>query len=332
MKSNLSSICLLITSALFNIAHVTAQPSKKGELLLPRYGPSAVTDGKWIYVYGGSPHGGRNGDDFMHQGLHASIEKIDPTTLRSEYFSSGLYRRANHASVRIENRFITCGGRSQVGLSRPKLRSCEYLDLSTGIFRELPPLPEAVRTLGLVEVEGDLYAIGGVMQPPLYSASTHRIRKNSTKWERLADAPQGFSGQTIAIKDKIYVLGGYNHQAMSSVMVFDSKTLQWKEMKDLPYPLSAYSAVTDGRFIYLFGDYVQMDTIHRYDPETGDLYLLDQKMTPRRHTAAVIVDSRAIVIGGNQTSAGKALTTIEAFELADLKFGGQKILQTQINK
>ncbi len=317
---------------LISLRSMPAQSLDEGELLVPRYGPSAATDGKWIYVYGGSPHGGRNGNDFMHQGLHASIERIDPVTLKSEYFSSGLHRRANHASVLVENKLITCGGRSQVGLSRPKLQSCEYLDLSTGIFRELPPLPETVRTLGLVEIEGDLYAIAGVIQRPLYSASTYRLTKNGTKWKRLADAPQGFSGQAIAVNDKIYILGGYNDKAMRSVMVFDTKTSQWQKMKDLPYPLSAYSAVTDDRFVYLFGDYVRMDAIHRYDPKTGDLYLLDQKMTPRRHTASVVVNGKAIVIGGNQTSSGKALTTIEAFELASLQFGGQKVSQTQINK
>lgn len=296
-----------------------------GELLMPRYAPSAATDGKWIYVYGGSPHGGRNGEDFMHQGLHASIERIDPVTLKSEYFSSGLHRRANHASVYFENKFITCGGRSQVGLSRPKLKSCEFLDLNTGIFRELPPLPEAMRTIGLVEINGYLYVIGGVLDGSSFSASTYRLSINADDWEALPDAPQQFSGQIIAIKNKIYVLGGYNGKSMSSVMVFNTINKQWQELKDLPGPFSAYSAVTDGHYIYMFGDYTKMDVIHRYDPKTGDLYLLDQKMTPRRHTASVIIEDEIIVIGGNQTSSGKALTLMEKFSLSALRSGGKKL-------
>ena len=97
---------------------------------------------------------------------------------------------------------------------------------------------------------------------------------------------------------------------------------------DLPYPLSAYCAIKDDRFINLFGDYEQMDKIHRYDPEYGDLYLLDQKMTPRKHTAAVVVKGNVLVIGGNQASSGKALTTIEAFELSTLK-GGRNVSTTK---
>lgn len=318
------SVFFALMASLLSIPAV-AQSSEKGELLLPRYGPSAVTDSKWIYAYGGSPHGGRNGDDFMHQALHASIERINPIILKSEYSSSGLHRRANHASVLVENKFVTYGGRSQVGLSRPKLQSSEYLDPRTGIFRELPPLPEAVRTQGLVEVEGDLYAIGGVIQRPLHSASAYRLTKNGVKWERQADTTQAFSGQAIAVGRKIYLLGGYNDQAMNLVMVFDTKTLQWQNMKYLPDPLGAYSALADSRFIQLFSDYVQMNTIHRYDTETGDLYPVSQKIVPRRHTAAVIVDSSATMIGGNQSSSGNALTTIEVFELADLQSGRQKV-------
>ncbi|GEM_PF-438343 len=302
-----------------NSSELISSLIRKGDMLLPRYGPTAVTDGEWIYVYGGAPSGGRNGDDFMHAGLHSSIERINPKTLKPEYYSSGLHRRANHASVLVDHRLVSCGGRSQIGLERPKMNSCEYLDFSTGVFRELPPLPEAVRTLGLVEVDSDIYAIGGVVQRPQYSASTFKLASGGENWERLVDAPEGFSGNALVVGDKIYVLGGYNEEAMKTVMTFDTKTQQWEKKEDLPYPLSAYSSVTDGRFIYIFGDYVKMDAIHLYDPETGELRLVDQKMAPRRHTAAVLIGDEAFVIGGNQTSAGKALTTIEVFSLSALR-------------
>ena len=301
---------------------------RRGELLFPRYGPTAATDGRWVYVYGGAPSGGRNGPDFMHPGLHSSIERVDPVSLESEYFSNALHRRANHASVFSDDSFVSCGGRSQVGLTRPKLRSCEILDLTTGIFKELPPLPEAVRTLGMAEVGEHLYVVGGVREGPGYSSGTFRLKEDLSAWERMADAPLGISGQIVPFRQKLYVLGGYDGSAMSSVMVFDTQTSEWERGKDLPYPLSAYSAVMDGAAIYLFGDYERMTAIHRYEPETGALYLLDLRITPRRHTAAVVIDGRALVIGGNQTSAGKALTLIEAFDIEALRTGGNLVSVT----
>ena len=83
------SVFVIVLTTLFSTILAKAQASSEGELLFPRYGPSAATDGQWVYVYGGAPHGGRNGDDFMHQGLHASIERVDPATLKATYFSSG---------------------------------------------------------------------------------------------------------------------------------------------------------------------------------------------------------------------------------------------------
>lgn len=296
--------------------------SKKGELLFPRYAPSAATDGQWIYVYGGSPHGGRNGKDFMNQGLHASIERIDPSTLKSEYFSSGLHRRANHASAIFNNKMVTCGGRSQVGLSRPKMKDCEVLDLTTGVFRELHGLPDSLRSIGMIEISGVPYVVGGLIKGNKYSRGIYRLNAGNSEWIALKDMPIEREGTIISIGSKIYVISGYNGKPITRVQVFDTQDNSWKQLKELPYGLSAYSAVTDGEFIYIFGDYTKMDQIHRYEPETENLYRLDIKMTPRRHTAAVLLNDMAYVIGGNQTSSGKALTLIETFALSDLKEGG----------
>ena len=303
----------------------TLLTKKRGSLLFPRYGASVVSDGKWVYVYGGAPHGGRNGDDFVRQGLHASIERINPLSLKSEYYSNGLHRRANHASILLGKDFISCGGRSQIGLERPKLSSCEYLNFESEIFREFPALPESVRTLSLVEINGNLYSFGGVLDGQEYSNTTFRLQNGGTAWERLEDMPLAFSGQSVVVGEKIYAIGGYNGKAMQSVMVFDTKTLKWVVRKELPYPLSAFSAVSHGTSIFLFGDYSKMETIHRYDTETEQLFLLNNKITPRRHTAAVTINSRVLVIGGNQTSSGEALTLIEAFDLAQLQTRGEKV-------
>lgn len=303
------------------------EEAKTGNLLIPRYGLSAATDGEWIYVYGGSPIGKRNGKDFMQAGLEASIERVNPLTLHSEYFGGGLYRRANHASIYFEDKLISCGGRTQVGLKRDKLSSCEFLEFETGLYRELPPLPDSVRTLGMAQVKEYIYVVGGVLNGAAHSSRTYRLHLQERHWESLPDAPFPVSGMFIPIKENLYAIGGYNGQAMKTVMVFNTESQQWDRRKDLPYPLSAFSAISDGTSIFIFGDYVKMDAIHRYDTKTGDLYLLEETMTPRRHAAAVLVKGRAIVLGGNQSSVGSALSTIEAFDLATLRQGKQKIIE-----
>ncbi len=133
LGSSVASVAVLVSAAAFpQTSHVD---TNRGELLVPRYGPTAVSDGTWVYVYGGSPRGARNGPDFMHDGLLSLIERIDPISLTSEYFSNGLHRRANHGSAFADGSIVSCGGRTQVGLSRGRVSSCESLDLESGTFR-----------------------------------------------------------------------------------------------------------------------------------------------------------------------------------------------------
>lgn len=61
----------------------------------------------------------------MHDGLLSLIERVDPTLLKSEYFSNGLHRRANHGSAFADGSIVRCGGRTQVGLSRGRSRAVQ---------------------------------------------------------------------------------------------------------------------------------------------------------------------------------------------------------------
>ena len=323
LGSSMAFVAVLFSAAA--LPQTSNVDTSRGELLVPRYGPTAVSDGTWVYVYGGAPRGARNGPGSMHDGLLSLIERVDPTSLKSEYFSNGLHRRANHGSAFADGSIVSCGGRTQVGLSRGRVSSCESLDLESGTFRELPALPEPVRTLGMVAAGDDLYAVGGLTESGRYSAATVRLAPEASAWERLADMPLAREGKIVAVGRQLYAIGGYDGSAMRSVMVFDTETEQWERREDLPFGLSAHSLATDGVSIYLFGDYERMNLIHRYEPGTGALYRLDQQIAPRRHTDAVAVAGRVLVIGGNQTSAGRATTLIEAFELEDLRAGGRRI-------
>ena len=80
-----------------------------GDLLIPRYGLTATTDGTWIYVYGGAHVGAGGNEEFTVSGLLAAYERINPNTLESEYYAEGLHRRANHSSVFINGGILSCG-------------------------------------------------------------------------------------------------------------------------------------------------------------------------------------------------------------------------------
>lgn len=169
LGSSVALVTVLVSAAA--LPQTSNVDTNRGELLVPRYGPTAVSDGTWVYVYGDARRGAGSGPDFMHDGLLSLIERVDPTSLKSEYFSNGLHRRANHGSAFADGSIVSCGGRTQVGLSRGRVSPCESLDLESGTFRELPALPESVRTLGMVAAGDDLYAVGGLTESGRYSAA-----------------------------------------------------------------------------------------------------------------------------------------------------------------
>ena len=180
LGSSVALVAVLVSAA--TLPQASNVDTNRGELLVPRYGPTAVSDGTWVYVYGGAPRGARNGPGFMHDGLLSLIERVDPTSLKSEYFSNGLHRRANHGSAFADGSIVSCGGRTQVGLSRGRVSSCESLDLESGTLSELPALLESVRTLGMVSAGDDLYAVGGLTESGRYSAATVRRAPEASAW------------------------------------------------------------------------------------------------------------------------------------------------------
>lgn len=301
-----------------------------GDLLIPRYGLTATTDGTWIYVYGGAHVGAGANEEFTVSGLLAAYERINPNTLESEYYAEGLHRRANHSSVFINGGILSCGGRVQNGLERSRTSSCEFFLPDSLTSRNFPPLTDRLRTLGMTIIGSDLYVVGGLGDGKdgerySYSSKTYKFDFGANEWKYIADMPIQREGVVVANGDSIFAIGGYNGNTLNTVMVFDTKSMKWKQRKNLPYGISAFAAVTDGDCIYFFGDYKKLTSIHRYNISTGDFFILDLEIKPRRHLAAVVVDRKVIVIGGNQNSLGKAVSYIEAFEFSDLSEGGKKL-------
>ena len=324
----ISFLCLVLLTLTYPVFSQVNMEVNSGKLLIPRYGLSAVTDGKWVYAIGGAHFGANGGKEYAVSGLLAAYERINPISLESIFFADGLYRRANHASVMINGGILSCGGRTQNGLNRQRTSNCEFFNPNNLQLRSYPALPNRHRTLGMAKVDEKVYAIGGLSDGKpeerfVYSSKTYLLDNKKLTWKLVADMPFPREGVVVAVNDFLYALGGYNGKLMNSVLEFDTEKHEWKQKKDLPYGLSAFAAITDGDSIFIFGDYKKQSSIHRYDTKSGDLFLLNKKITPRRHLAAVKVNEKVIVVGGNQDSFGQALSVIESFDLTSLRNSGE---------
>lgn len=303
----------------------SAEP-RAGTLQFPRYALSAVTDGRWVYVFGGSHLAEPQAPDRFPSALTATYERIDPETLEARFYAEGLYRRANHGSLFVDSTIASFGGRFQHGPSIQKARQNEAFHVSSLTSREIAPLPEPLRTVGVASHRDTVYVIGGardeIVGGSLRQTLSNRVYMLATldgAWERGPNMIHAREGAVAVVGDRIYAIGGYDGgNALRSVQVYDTNTRSWSLGPQLPYSLSAFSLVVLGPYVIMFGDYERMSAIHRYDTESGELTLLERQLTPRRHSAAVKLDDRVFVIGGNQASPAPGLGVIEVFELGDL--------------
>jgi len=118
----------------------------------------------------------------------------------------------------------------------------------------------------------------------------------------------------------IYALGGYDGKnSLPAFEAYDIQSNSWKKLPDLPFPLSAHHAVSDGDNIYTFGHYHDKKMVSSFDFKTGKWRILDTGYSPSRHNAAVMIGDTVYVTGGNISSSGSHLDSIQKAAVPFLK-------------
>ncbi len=132
-------------------------------------------------------------------------------------------------------------------------------------------------SLGVAVVNGEIYAIGGVIDPPSYITCTGANEKydpESNQWITQTDMPTPRASFATAVVDgKIYCIGGTTGFKDGQVMVssvnevYDPATDTWVTKTDMPTPRVGVTASVVDDKIYLFGGNSNVTEV--YDPATG---------------------------------------------------------------
>ena len=202
------------------------------------------------------------------------------------------------------------------------------------------PLPIAMSHVGVVGLDGRLYAFGGL------GRNVHLEPKNAAlaylpeadRWEALPPFSSPRGGVTAAaVNGKIHIFGGRNSSKVIRISppdapevlagvgtvntheVFDPRTASWSEALPLPGPPRDHAgiAVLNGK-IHVFGgrinDYSDMLDRHDvYDPVTGSWSSGAALPRPRSAGAFAVLDDLIIYAGGECKPGGKPFTA-NAFE------------------
>ena len=127
-------------------------------------------------------------------------------------------------------------------------------------MEDLAPLPNGRSHLGVVALNGKIYAIGGQFGND-EGLTTQKYLDvwdpaNPSVWTRLADMPTAIShiaSATFVFGDRIITMGGEtaHNVATNLVYAYDPATDKWAAMTKLP--AARFSGVGDGdRRVYLF--------------------------------------------------------------------------------
>lgn len=187
-----------------------------------RGNPAGAALGGHVYVVGGYPPAGEAFD---------VVEVFDPA--RNAWSSATRLPapRGGAGAAATGDRLYVAGGDDGSATAVP-LDSMVSYDPRTGGWQQEPPMPTARSLLKMVEVAGDIYAIGGVADGP-FLATVERYDPGHRTWRPVAamNVGRGNPGVTAA-GNRIVVVGGAggglgSAESLTSSEIYDPHTDRW---------------------------------------------------------------------------------------------------------
>jgi N-acetylneuraminic acid mutarotase len=189
---------------------------------------------------------------------------------------------------------------------------------TTGVWTSFAPLGQARQEVGVAELNGKIYVVGGIRQDRSAADTVEVYDPEANSWSRVAPLPRGLHHVAVAaVAGRLYSIGGFDRGfgPVASVFEYNPEGNEWTEKVPLPRPLGALSAaVIDGK-IYATGGQPQRASFFVYDPVGNTWTELPSMPTPRDHLAVGVVKGKLYAVGGRNNSSF-TLNTLEVYDPA----------------
>lgn len=181
-------------------------------------------------------------------------------------------------------------------------------------------MPTGRCSLGVVEVNGKIYAIGGEGDNQI-SNIVEEYDPETDTWIKKADMPtKRKTLGTAEVNGKIYAIGGYNFkdEELTTVEEYDPETDTWTKKADMPTKRDGLGVIEANGKIYAIGGYNNeegyLSIVEEYDPKT-DTWAKKADMFSKRDGFGVVkADGKIYTVGGYYDKKGGNLNIVEEYD------------------
>ena len=210
-------------------------------------------------------------------------------------------------------------------------------DLTTNWSDFAAKLPARMCAHSSVVYKDSLFVTGGYnADQDVFSDCIHEVELKPPYIVKLLSKmpePRG-RHSTVLCDDSVFIVGGRktwsNKDILSSVLSYDIKNNECRQLPELPYPVSGMAAVKWGENAVIIGgldkDGKALNKVIIYNMKTGNSHMLPPMLHKRYGCTAVVIENTIVVLGGIDEE-GDVLKSVEGFsfehytweELPDMK-------------
>jgi N-acetylneuraminic acid mutarotase len=168
------------------------------------------------------------------------------------------------------------------------------------------PMSQRRSYIAAAELEGDIYAAGGMVgETGRRLATFQRYDPGTNAWETLSRLPDAIRAATAAaVGGTFYVIGGDAEEGDGTqVYAYDLAAGRWESRAALPAPRFNHSAVAFGGKVYVLGGYIageERAEVFVYDPAEDAWSKTAPLPEPIHAFDAVVFRGEIWVMGGRQ--------------------------------
>ena len=246
----------------------------------------------------------------------------------------------SHASSFVYNNYVTlvggyCDGGSVDNMIQMNIHPVP--DLTTNWSNFAAKLPAKMRVHSSVLYKDSLLVTGGFnVNQGVYSDCIHKVELKPPHTAKLLSKmpePRAYHSNVLC-NDSILTVGGNKtlscKDILSSVLRYDIKNNECRQLPELPYPVSEMAAVKWGENVVIIGgcdkDGEALNKVMIYNLKTGSSHMLPPMLHKRCGCTAVVIENTIVVLGGIDER-GNYLKSVEGFsfdrytweELPDMK-------------